>query len=76
MSGLRESTMAPADEIHLLTGAGLGISFPVLIEINALSVSLTVENFPISLKMKRSSADRKGTRKITGRLELKKNRCY
>ena len=33
MHGLRESTMAPFNEGHLLSGGGIGVRYPVFIEI-------------------------------------------
>ena len=34
MHGLRESAMAPFNEGHLLSGGGIGVGYPVFIEIN------------------------------------------
>ena len=40
MHGLRVSTMAPFNEGHLLSGGGIGVGYPVFIEINELSTPI------------------------------------
>ena len=37
MHGLRESTMTLFKEGHMLSGGGIGVGYPVFIEINGLT---------------------------------------
>ena len=38
MHGHRESAMAPFNEGHLLSGGGIGVGYPVFIEINGCNL--------------------------------------
>ena len=40
MHGLRVSTMAPFNEGHLFSGGGIGVGYPVFIEINVTKTTL------------------------------------